>query len=456
LITMVALFAALVLGAAAAPARYDVTLAGDTLQIEARVPPGSTVGVPDWSRPHVEAVAVESAPGTWRPLAGGENGWRLPAGVGHFRYQFRLGAAADALGDVDVAARCGAALVAPTSSWVLAPDSVSTYQLHVVTPPGITFASAYPPRGDVLLAPAPQHGPAPYAAFGPFSRETIAVGGGTLDFALARGLDADRAAVRAWTLTAARAVSAYFGRLPVPHALVLVVEKGRGAFGKQMGDGASSVLLQIAPGADLHDRAWDWVATHEMSHLGAPDLPRRHLWLEEGLATYVEPLARAMVGDMDVPTVWREMVNGMPQGQPAAGDRGLDHTRSWASTYWGGALFFLEADVEIRRATGGRRSLQSALQAVIAAGGDARTTWTIDRFLDTADHALDRPVLRPLYQQMALGRHEVDLERLWGALGVVRKGRELTFDDRAPEAAVRRGLTVPTAPDALRQPAQRN
>jgi hypothetical protein len=446
---MAALLLALVVaGAAAAPVRYDVTLAGEVLQIDARYPRAGALGLPSWSARYLEAPEVEVAPGRWRALPSGDDGWILPAGTDHVRYRFRLGAAADGVADVDVAARCGEALVAPTSTWLLAPGPMS-FTLRVKTPAGVSFASAFSGPdvgpGATLAGTSSGDGPAPYAAFGPFSRESIAIGQGTIEFALARALDGDRRAVRDWMMTAARAVSAYFGRLPVPHVLVLAVEKQRGVHGKQMGDGASSVLLQIAPGADLHDRAWDWMATHEMVHLGAPDLPRRHLWLEEGLATYVEPLARALVGDMDVATVWREMVQGMPQGEPEPGDSGLDHTRSWASTYWGGALFFLEADLEIRRATGGQRSLQTALRAVIAAGGDARATWTIDRFLDTADRSIGRPVLRPLYDRMARARHEVDLERLWRQLGVARRGREVVLDDRAPEAALRRSFTTPAA-----------
>jgi hypothetical protein len=443
---MAPLLFALLAGAAVteAPVRYEVTLAGEVLHVDARYPRAGSLGLPSWSASFLKAPEVETAPGRWQPLPAERDGWLLPAGTSHVRYRFELGAAADGVQEVDVAARCGKALVAPTGTWLLAPAPGSmSYRLRVSTPPGVTFASALPARDGVLAGTSSGEGPAPYAAFGTFTRETIGVGGGTLDLAVVRALDTDRPAVRAWVLTAARAVSAYYGRLPVPHVLVLAVEKASGVHGKQMGEGASSVLLQIAPGADLHDRAWDWVATHEMVHLGAPDLPQRHLWLEEGLATYVEPLARSLVGDMDVATVWREMVHGMPQGEPAAIDRGLDYTRSWASTYWGGALFCLEADLEIRRATGGQRSLQSSLRAVIAAGGDARTSWTIDRFLDTVDRSVGRPLLRPLYDRMARARHAVDLDHTWAALGVVRRGRDVALDDRAPEAALRRSFTTP-------------
>jgi hypothetical protein len=77
----------------------------------------------------------------------------------------------------------------------------------------------------------------------------------------------------------------------------------------------------------------------------------------------------------------------------------------------------------------------------VAAGGDARVWWSIDRFLSAADDAVGKPVLRPLYEKMALSRHEVDLPGLWARLGVVRTAGGVTFDDRAPEAALRRSLT---------------
>jgi hypothetical protein len=398
---------------------------------------------------YVADLAVEVAPGRWTPVAARDGGWALPAAGAHVRYRFLLGRAADAIGDVDVAARARRALVAPPTTWLVRPSTERgrvPYQLRFAGGDADTvFASPLPAVApDTYASSFGPSGIGPYAAFGPFTRESMFVGGGTVAMAVARGLDADRPALRSWVLTAARAVTAYYGRLPVPRVLVLVVEKRAGVHGKQMGDGDASVLLQVAPGADLHDPSWDWMATHEMVHLANPGLSRRHLWLEEGLATYVEPLARAAVGDMAPEIVWREMVRGMPHGEPAPGERGLDHTATWGSTYWGGALFCLEADLAIRRATGGGQSLQTALRAVLEAGGDARTRWPIERLLAVADGAVGQPVLRQLYQKMALSRHEVDLPRLWATLGVVPGRRGVSFDDAAPEAALRREIVGDT------------
>ena len=101
-----------------------------------------------------------------------------------------------------------------------------------------------------------------------------------------------------------------------------------------------------------------------------PSVSRQHHWIEEGLATYVEPIARAQAGSLRAERVWADMVRDMPQGQPGPGDRGLDHTRNWGRTYWGGAVFCLLADVQFRARTGNRRGLQHALRGILAAGGN--------------------------------------------------------------------------------------
>jgi hypothetical protein len=82
----------------------------------------------------------------------------------------------------------------------------------------------------------------------------------------------------------------------------------------------------------------DWELTHEMVHFSFPSVERRHHWIEEGIATYVEPIGRASIGILTAEQVWGEMRRDMPQGLPEAGDQGLDHTHTWGRTYWGGAF----------------------------------------------------------------------------------------------------------------------
>jgi hypothetical protein len=45
-----------------------------------------------------------------------------------------------------------------------------------------------------------------------------------------------------------------------------------------------------------------------------PKWARGHHRIEEGIATYVEPIARAQIGDLTPKTAWAGMFEGMPEG----------------------------------------------------------------------------------------------------------------------------------------------
>jgi predicted metalloprotease with PDZ domain len=136
------------------------------------------------------------------------------------------------------------------------------------------------------------------------------------------------------------------------------------------------------------------------------------------------------------------MVEGMPQGLPEAGDRGLDRTHTWGRTYWGGCLFWLMADVQIREQTNERRSLDDALRAILDAGGDGSVTWPIPRVIETGDRATGVHVLKDLYDEMALKPAQVDLDSFWKKLGVKNVGATAVFDDAAPLASIRKAITA--------------
>ena len=65
---------------------------------------------------------------------------------------------------------------------------------------------------------------------------------------------------------------------------------------------------------------------HEMVHTALPDMVERYNWLSEGLAVYVEPIARVQAGDLSASEIWLAMMRDMPKGLLQAGDQGLDNT----------------------------------------------------------------------------------------------------------------------------------
>jgi hypothetical protein len=285
----------------------------------------------------------------------------------------------------------------------------------------------------------------PYRAFDKLPITRIAVGGGTLEVAFGPGeLELSHETILAWVTRSVRAVADYFGQLPDPKARLLIVPiTGSGIRGGTT-HGYHGAASRIRIGHDTTEMQLtrDWVLVHELVHQGMPNLADEHHWMEEGLATYVEPIARAQAGELNVEKVWKDLVKGLPQGLPKAGDQGLDHTPTWGRTYWGGALYYLSADIEIRRRTDNRRGLQDALRAIVAAGGNISRNWPVEKVLTTGDAGTGVHVLTELYDNMKDKPVNVDLPELWQRLGVSMQGETVSFDDSAPLAAIRRAITA--------------
>jgi hypothetical protein len=198
--------------------------------------------------------------------------------------------------------------------------------------------------------------------------------------------------------------------------------------------------IHIGQHATQQDLKDDWMMTHELVHMAFPNLPDDQHWMEEGLATYVEPLARLLTGELTAQKVWDDMVRDIHQGQPQPGDQGLDRTHTWGRTYWGGALFCLVADVEIRRATSNRKGLRDALRAIVEHGGTIDHNWDLPRALAIGDAATGTHVLTEQYTKWKGAPVTVDLDKLWAELGIRRNGDDVEFVNDTPMARIREAI----------------
>ena len=278
------------------------------------------------------------------------------------------------------------------------------------------------------------------------STRTISVPGGAIELTVEeRPKSISDAALESWIERSARAVAAYYGRFPVERLDLAIRAGGSSGVsgGRTQGWGKSPrIRLFVADDATEKDLSTDWQLVHEMVHLALPSLSG-HAWLEEGIAVYVEPIARARAGLQSKDEIWRWMLSGAPRGLEAIRTHGLDGSSGWAATYWGGTVYCLFADVGIRERTKGRKSLDDALRGIQTAGGDVTETWPIERVLDAGDRATGVPVLRELYAKWKDGPIAVDLPDLFQRLGVSSAGGrdgKITYDDAAPLASVRKGI----------------
>ena len=276
------------------------------------------------------------------------------------------------------------------------------------------------------------------------SGSTLRIGGGEIEITLPdEQMKVSSEELLAWVKAAANAVSEYYGHFPVSH-LTLRIRAGYGSgvrHGMTYPRGGGLILISVGKDTPVSDLTDDWTLTHEMTHLAFPNMPDAHHWIEEGIATYVEPIARAQVGQLSVNQVWRDFIRDMPKGQPEPGDEGLDNTHTWGRTYWGGALFCLMADVQIRERTRNRKGLQDALRAIVNHGGSIAQDWEIKEALAIGDKATGARVLQELYGQMRDKPSPVDLSGLWNKLGLAFKDGTVIVNDKAPEAAIRQAIT---------------
>jgi hypothetical protein len=248
-----------------------------------------------------------------------------------------------------------------------------------------------------------------------------------------------------WITKSAEAVMVYYGRFPVPRLYIQLLTSGPPGVGGGQTFPGDVPLIRIRAGAsstehDLLNK--DWVLVHEMIHLAFPWMNGRHNWMAEGLAVYVESIARVQAGHLKPERIWADFAKMMPRGLPQDGEGGYEVTVNWGRTYWGGAIFCLLADVAIRQQTDSRIGLQHALRAINAVR-DFRREWDFAETLAIGDRATGTTVLTTQFAAMAQKSVVTDLAALWRSLGINVVEGGANFDETAPLAGIRRAIETP-------------
>jgi hypothetical protein len=282
-------------------------------------------------------------------------------------------------------------------------------------------------------------------ACGPQTAEVVMVGGSTLCLHIEEASPARIQLLQPWVRRSAGIVAQYYGRFPATLVRIdLGIMHGDGiGGGHTINEGGLSIHVDVGRDTTPARLVDDWVLVHEMVHLALPEIGRRHDWLAEGLAVYVEGVSRAQAGNRTIADVWAEDRRSMPLGLPRAGEGGMDQTPTWARKYWGGALYCLEADVQIRQRTANRQGLQAALRAILEATGGYAADKEISDVLRIGDAATGTRVLEDLYEQEKATPVMPQLDSLWRELGVPQNPLSEPFDDHAPLAAIRIAITRP-------------
>jgi hypothetical protein len=249
-----------------------------------------------------------------------------------------------------------------------------------------------------------------------------------------------------WLQRSAHSIATYFHRFPVKQLLIRITTQhgsGIGYSTANLEDDQPIIHIRVGEHVGKDELKKDWVATHEMVHLAFPLVERNEDWVAEGMATYVEPIARMQAGNLSAQDYWHEFVEMLPRGLPERGDGGLQGASFWKGThsirrmYWGGALFFFVADLQIRADTHNQKGLQDALAAIMNAGGDIESDWDALHSFQVGDRAIGSNVLKKMYKVWAHEAVPVELSQIWTKLGIIQTDGKISFDNNAPLAATR-------------------
>ena len=404
-------------------------------------------------------------------IAAQGNRFDMPAGADSLKYRINLDAAANQTADIDVAYKMEDAWISAGSTWLLQPAPLrddTFITVSVNTPAGTSFATGMDrdAEGRYTMTARRIHA-ATYGVFGRYRDAYVEVPGPMAQKAKFPGRSAsestakvhivvmpgemslDMPQIERWTRDAALAVGEFWGGFPLKQVCVVVLPMPgheKVVHGKVTSAGGATIALQVGSDleeARLHD---DWILVHEFFHLGFPTFPHANKWLDEGLATYYEPIIRTRAGWRSEQELWQELAYDMPQGLAAMEQQGLDNAADFHDVYWGGAMLAFIADTRIRERSNNRLSLEDGLRAVLAQGGHAGTIWTVERAVAVVDEALGMPVLGELVAKHRTTGAPVGFPSLLKQLGVTPEGTTVVLDDSAELAPVRRLMTLQVPP----------
>lgn len=362
-----------------------------------------------------------------------------------FRYTVDLAALRRLRNDPDYATELNGAWLFQDAAVLVHPAPLganAALEVKFALPKTLSVATPWDQRADgTYLFNGLQHDAGAYIALGKLRSL------GRLDFngfsAQLTLVDAPKKAsddqLRAWVEAALTRIGAYYRTSPSngtrPIHIVLAGAKGNdeaGVFGSVLRRREPSVMLLFGADAKAGFDA-DWVATHELFHLGNPPTVGRYPWFVEGFTTYATELLLTRAHAQTEKELWKGLAeNFRAYCQPAGGvslkqvSADLKKNHDWMRVYWGGACLAWRTDVAIRLATKNAQSLDDVLRAL-------RNGPPLDE--DGLVAALDKAAGSKVASSHLVATGQLPVESLLKQLGV---GESLTDD--APLSELRHAL----------------
>ena len=284
--------------------------------------------------------------------------------------------------------------------------------------------------------------------------------GRTLELDIAGGAGAQQqAAIEHWARHIADSLTMVYGHWPRQRWRMAVYpigsreagEQGAGAdvipWAQVNRDRVDTASFYILAGASAEELIDNWTGYHELSHLLIPYRGWGDMWFSEGLASYYQNILRARSGVLSEREAWQRLYDGFSRGRADAVLNGrplsevsssLRRNGAYMRVYWSGAWYFLHADLELRRASGGRNSLDTALAALNQCCADQQMS--VLEMTRKMDQQNDTEVFERLYWQARKLERMPDFETDLASLGIDVGSGDVELNYSGAAARLRAGI----------------
>ncbi len=259
-----------------------------------------------------------------------------------------------------------------------------------------------------------------------------------------------------WIKESADSVVSVHGRFPqtAPQILVTAIGAQREAvpWAHVTRGGGPAAIFYVDENRPISEFRSDWTATHELSHFLLPSVSSQDRWLSEGLASYYQNVLRARDGRLTEQQAWQKLNAGFERGKRATKGGSLAHaTRSgWGATmrvYWSGAAMMLKADARLRALSGGRQSLDSALDGLQGCCFEEGRNWRAKDLFTELDQLTGFSVFSELYADHVTDNDFPEMDNTYELLGIEPRPGSIRLNPNAPWGRIRIAIMNDSNPD---------
>jgi hypothetical protein len=265
--------------------------------------------------------------------------------------------------------------------------------------------------------------------------------------------EAERAVTHLWLQKVAGALLTVYGELPKDYFRITIERSSSRSspvpWGHVERGTPTNVVLVMNPGLGYDKLISDWTAFHELSHLLLPYRGHGNIWFSEGLATYYQNIIQARGGLLSENEMWHKISAGFERGRK---EQGWDHvnltevsnklgeSRQYMRVHWSGVLYWLSADIELRRQNKG--TLDTALKQLKDC-----CEWrsmSAKAIAGKLDELINVKVFVPLFAKHSESYRLLEYKSLLAALGVTQNNSTagISLNNDASLASIRRQIVI--------------